>query len=181
MKIETLEMEGAWIINPEVFSDERGFFLESFSLKQFAVHGLPSEFVQDGHSYNKLKNTFRGLHYQAEPRAQSLCVRVVIGSVYDYIVDIRADSPTFGKWTKNLLSAENKKILVMSHGFAHGFLTLMDDTTVLYKMGDFYDKSLEKFISYKDPFVDLDIKNLHNLIISDRDRNAEFFNFGGAI
>jgi len=181
VRVDELELSGAWIINPDVYGDERGFFFESFSAKDFVKHALPSEFVQDGHSFNKHKNTFRGLHYQAEPSVQNLCVRVVGGAIYDYVVDIRVGSATFGKWTKNLLSAENKKILVLSHGFAHGFLTIEDNTTVLYKMSDFYDISSERFLSYRDSFINLDIKDLDDLIISERDKSAGFLNTGGAI
>jgi dTDP-4-dehydrorhamnose 3,5-epimerase len=174
LQINELELKGAWILNSDVYGDDRGFFFESFSAKKFAEYSLPYEFVQDGYSFSKNKNTFRGLHYQVEPSMQSLCVMVVGGAMYDYIVDIRIDSPTFGKWTKNLLSAENKKILVLSHGFAHGFLTIEDNTTVIYKMSDYYDKSSERFLSYKDPMIGLDIRDVNDLIVSDRDKNAKF-------
>ena len=130
---------------------------------------MPSDFTQDAHSYSRYKSTFRGLHYQAKPSAQALCVSVVNGAIYDYIVDLRTKSPTFGKWTKNLLSGDNKKTLVLSQGFAHGFLTLEDDTTVLYKMSALYNKCAERYISYAEPKIGLDIANAKELIISQTD------------
>ncbi len=174
MQVNELELSDSWIVKPDIYSDDRGFFFESFSIKNFAKHGLPHSFVQDAHSFNRNKNTFRGMHYQAKPYAQTLFVTVVSGAIYDYILDLNPKSATFGKWIKNFLSADNKNILVLSHGFAHGFLTLEDNTTVLYKMGEFYNKESERHINYKDRLISLDIADKKDLIVSEKDFTAPF-------
>jgi len=136
------------IIEPDVFKDERGFFYESFNQQKFnEVMGEKITFVQDNHSKSS-KGVLRGLHYQEEPFAQGKLVRVIAGEVFDVAVDIRKESPTYGQWVSEILSAENKKQLWIPEGFAHGFLTLTDSTEFLYKTTNFYNKKFENVIHY---------------------------------
>lgn len=138
------------IIEPKVFGDDRGFFYESFNEKALAEHaGIADRFVQDNHS-RSIKGVLRGLHYQLK-QTQGKLVRVSLGEVYDVAVDIRKSSPTFGNWVGVTLSAENKRMLWVPKGFAHGFLVVSDVAEFLYKTTDFYDPSSEKCISWNDP------------------------------
>ena len=149
MKVTPLKIPEVKLIEPEVFSDERGFFYESFNQKQFndAV-GQEVIFVQDNQSTSK-KGVLRGLHYQEQPLAQGKLVRVIFGEVFDVAVDIRENSATYGQWVAEILSGSNKKQLWIPEGFAHGFLTLTDDTEFLYKTTNFYSKEHERTIHWK--------------------------------
>lgn len=138
----------AYIIEPQVFWDSRGFFMETYSTVEFEKIGIYSNFIQDNHSKSK-KWVLRGLHFQTR-KPQAKLVRVTLGSVYDVIIDLRKDSPTFGKWEWFFLSAENKKILFVPRGFAHGFLTLENDTDFLYNCDDIYDGGYEGGIIWND-------------------------------
>ncbi|WP_379553911.1 dTDP-4-dehydrorhamnose 3,5-epimerase [Qipengyuania sp. DGS5-3] len=137
------------LLEPKVFGDERGFFLESWNARSFAELGIAETFVQDNHS-KSAKGVLRGLHYQLS-RPQGKLVRVIAGSVFDVAVDIRRSSPHFGKWVGAELSAENKHLLWVPPGFAHGFVSLEDGTEFLYKCTDFYDPSDESCIAWNDP------------------------------
>ena len=148
MKVTSLIIPDVKLIEPDVFEDERGFFYESFNQQKFnKAIGENITFVQDNHSKSK-KGVLRGLHYQEAPLAQGKLVRVISGEVFDVAVDIRKDSPTYGQWVSETLSAENKKQLWIPEGFAHGFLTLSDYAEVLYKATRHYSKRHEKVISY---------------------------------
>ena len=138
-KIET-GIEGLYIIEPTVFGDNRGFFLESYNKKEFEEIGITNEFVQDNHSKSK-KGVLRGLHFQTK-HSQGKLVRVIKGSVFDVAVDLRKGSKTFGKWFGVELSAENKKMFFIPENFAHGFLTLEDETEFMYKCTDLYHSTL---------------------------------------
>ena len=149
MKATSLAIPEVILFEPTVFTDERGFFFESFNHKKFEeAVGYSVNFVQDNHS-KSTKGVLRGLHYQLPPMAQGKLVRVTQGEVFDIAVDIRKDSPTFGKWVGEKLSAENKKQLWIPEGFAHGFLTLSDTAEFLYKATNYYAPSLE---GWKDSF-----------------------------
>ncbi|MBB7324318.1 dTDP-4-dehydrorhamnose 3,5-epimerase, partial [Escherichia coli] len=138
MNVIKTEIPDVLIFEPKVFGDERGFFFESFNQKIFEeAVGRKVEFVQDNHS-KSTKGVLRGLHYQLEPYAQGKLVRCVVGEVFDVAVDIRKSSPTFGKCLEVILSADNKKQLWIPEGFAHGFLTLQDDTEIIYKTTNYY-------------------------------------------
>lgn len=137
------------LIEPTVFGDERGFFMETYHKGEFFENGLTMEFVQDNHSKSK-KGVLRGLHFQTQ-HAQGKLVRVIRGSVWDVAVDLREGSPTFGRWEGVLLSAENKKMFYVPEGFAHGFLTLEDETEFVYKCTDYYHPEYEAGIRYDDP------------------------------
>lgn len=155
MKITPLRIPDVKLIEPDVFEDERGFFYESFNQKKFnEAMGQQITFVQDNQSKSK-KGVLRGLHYQEEPHAQGKLVRVVLGEVFDVVVDIRHDSTTFGQWVGETLTSTNKKQLWIPEGFAHGFLTISDQAEVLYKTTMFYSKEYEKNILWNDPTLSI--------------------------
>lgn len=143
-------LSGLFIIEPTVFSDERGFFLESYNQKIFAENGINVSFVQDNHSYS-VKNVLRGLHFQKVPHAQDKLIRVVSGEVFDVAVDIRPDSATFGQFESVILTAENHKVFFIPQGFAHGFCVLSNEADFLYKCSNFYSKGSEGGIIWNDP------------------------------
>lgn len=166
--IET-RFKDAWMIKPSAFSDERGFFLESYSKKTFAEHGIEAEFVQDNHSMSVSKGVLRGLHFQNPPHAQAKLVRATKGSVFDVIVDLRKDSETFGKWQGFELSDKNFLMLFVPRGFAHGFCTLEDNTEFQYKCDNLYEPSAEGGIIWNDP--DLKIAwPVEDPILSEKDK-----------
>lgn len=140
-----------FLIEPDVFEDARGFFTESYNREKFASLGVDVEFVQDNHSYSAAAGTVRGLHYQLEPAAQTKLVRVVQGAIYDVVVDIRRQSPTFGRWVGVILSADNHRQLYVPKGFAHGFCTLVPHTHVMYKVDSYYSPEHDRGIRWDDP------------------------------
>jgi dTDP-4-dehydrorhamnose 3,5-epimerase len=142
------------IIEPKVSADERGFFLESYQKQRFSEAGIPFDFVQDNHSKSQ-QGVLRGLHYQIQ-QPQGKLVRVVAGEIFDVAVDIRKSSPTFGKWVGDFLSAENKKMLWVPPGFAHGFYVTSLTTEVLYKTTDYYAPQWERSILWNDPAINID-------------------------
>ncbi len=154
MKIVSTAIMDLMVIEPVVFNDPRGFFIETWNRKKFAEAGLDPDFVQDNHS-SSVKNTLRGLHYQIE-NSQGKLVRVTLGEVFDVAVDIRRSSPTFGRWVGEILSAENKKMFWIPPGFAHGFLVLSEIAEFQYKCTDFYNPAVERCIIWND--ADLGIK-----------------------
>jgi len=154
MKIVETSFPEVKIFEPAVFGDDRGFFMESWNDRTFAAHGVAAQFVQDNHS-RSARGVLRGLHYQiASP--QGKLVRVVNGAVFDVIVDIRRSSANFGRWDGVLLSAENKRMLWVPPGFAHGFLSLRDDTDFLYKCTQFWSSSDERSLLWSDPALAID-------------------------
>lgn len=171
-KVTKTDIESLVVIEPEVFGDNRGFFMESYSKRDFADAGINVDFVQDNHSKSK-KGVLRGLHFQ-HTVVQGKLVRVVAGSVLDIVVDLRSDSSSFGRWFGVELSAENKKQIYVPEGFAHGFLTLEDNTELLYKCTNYYSPENEGGIIWNDPTVGVDWMlekyNITELIISDKDK-----------
>jgi dTDP-4-dehydrorhamnose 3,5-epimerase len=161
MKFTPTRLPDVVIIEPTVFSDERGWFMESYSAKRFADGlaalglPLPRPFVQDNESMSA-RGVLRGLHYQLPPHPQGKLVRVVQGAALDVAVDIRRGSPTFGQWVGAELNAENRRQLWIPEGFAHGFVALQDDTRFLYKTTDFYAKDCERAIRWDDPAIGID-------------------------
>jgi dTDP-4-dehydrorhamnose 3,5-epimerase len=151
VKIISTALPGVKIIEPRVFGDSRGFFLESWNAKVFAEAGIHSSFVQDNHSLSG-RGTLRGLHYQLQ-QTQGKLVRVVAGEVFDVAVDMRRSSPTFGKWAGVTLSAENKRMLWIPEGFAHGFYVTSERAEFLYKCTDYYDPASEQALLWNDPAV----------------------------
>ncbi|RTL01190.1 MAG: dTDP-4-dehydrorhamnose 3,5-epimerase [Proteobacteria bacterium] len=156
------------LIKPKVFGDERGFFLESYKKSLFHANGITEEFIQDNHSKSS-KGVLRGLHYQLDPKAQGKLVRCVAGAVFDVAVDIRRGSPTFGKWVGFELSAENKHMLWIPAGFAHGFVTLEDNTEFLYKTTGEYAPECDRGIRYDDPEIGIIWPIIDGLLLSDKD------------
>ena len=151
MKVTALSIPDVLLIEPQVFSDDRGFFFESFNQNKFEeAVGHKIHFVQDNHS-KSVMGTLRGLHYQLPPKAQGKLVRVIQGEVFDVVVDIRKASPTFGQWMGEILSADNKKQLWIPEGFAHGFMTLSDTAEFAYKTTNYYASELEQCIAWDDP------------------------------
>lgn len=142
------------ILEPKVFGDERGFFMESWNRRVFAQLGIDFDFMQDNHSRSQ-KGVLRGLHYQIR-QPQGKLVRVISGEVFDVAVDMRKSSPTFGHWTSVVLSAENKRLFWIPPGFAHGFLTLSDSADFLYKATDYYAPEHERSLRWDDPAIGID-------------------------
>jgi dTDP-4-dehydrorhamnose 3,5-epimerase len=170
MKFKALSIPDVILIEPRVFEDPRGFFYESYREDLFFQNGITQKFVQDNHS-RSTKGVLRGLHYQISPRAQAKLVRVVKGEVFDVAVDIRKDSKTFGKYVGELLNENNKRMMYIPLGFAHGYLTLRDHTEFLYKCSDFYSPQPERGILWDDrdiaiswPKIDIDF------ILSEKDK-----------
>jgi dTDP-4-dehydrorhamnose 3,5-epimerase len=153
MRVLPAALPDVLMLEPMMFSDERGFFFESFNQRAFdAAVGQHVEFVQDNHS-RSVRGALRGLHYQLPPQAQGKLVRVVCGSAFDVVVDIRRGSPTFGRWAGVTLDARDRRQLWIPPGFAHGFLALEDDTHFLYKTTAYYDKECERSIVWNDPAI----------------------------
>ena len=157
------------LVKPKVFGDERGFFMESYRKSLFQANGIMLEFIQDNHS-KSAKGVLRGLHYQLDPKAQGKLVRCVSGAVFDVAVDIRRGSPTFGQWFGCELSAENKYMLWIPAGFAHGFVTLEDNTEFLYKTTGEYAPECDRGIKYDDPAIGIEWPQLGELLLSDKDQ-----------
>ncbi|MBO9581954.1 MAG: dTDP-4-dehydrorhamnose 3,5-epimerase [Sphingobium sp.] len=154
MNIIETAIPGLLIIEPRVFGDDRGFFMESWNAKSFAAAGLDLDFVQDNHSRSS-RGVLRGMHYQ-QPGPQGKLVRVTAGAVYDVAVDMRRSSPTFGKWVGVELSAANKRMFWVPEGLAHGFLCLEDGTDFLYKCRGYYDPANEHSLLWNDPDVGIE-------------------------
>lgn len=170
MKILEAKLPGLKIIEPKVFSDHRGWFMETFSDEWFLKTGMAINFVQDNHSLSAFKGTLRGLHYQIKS-AQAKLVRCTRGAIYDVAVDIRKGSPAFGEWFGIELSADNRKQLFIPKGFAHGFITLVDDTEVQYKVDAFYDPHCDRGISWNDPAIGITWPVSLNPILSGKDQS----------
>lgn len=151
-------LEGVVIIEPTVFGDERGYFMETFQAQEFEQAGIPTNFVQDNHSKSR-KGVLRGLHFQKE-HTQGKLVRVISGEVFDVAVDCRPHSKTFGKWEGVLLSAENKRQFYVPAGFAHGFLVLSQEAEFIYKCTDYYDAASEGGILWNDPAIGIEWPSL---------------------
>tara|TARA_B110000438_G_scaffold172012_1_gene164411 strand:- start:474 stop:1022 length:549 start_codon:yes stop_codon:yes gene_type:complete len=173
MKITNINIEGLVIIEPKVFLDDRGYFFESWNSQCFKDLGINEVFVQDNQSLSS-KGVLRGLHFQNPPFAQSKLVRVIKGSVLDVAVDIRLNSPTYGHHFSVILSEQNFKSLFIPKGFAHGFITLEDNTIFSYKCSDAYNKSSEGSLAWDDNMLNIDWK-ISNPIISTKDSNSQMF------
>jgi dTDP-4-dehydrorhamnose 3,5-epimerase len=174
MRIEDIFIPGIKVIYPRVFEDSRGYFYESYNKQSFIDAGITEEFVQSNQSLSE-KGVLRGLHFQIPPFAQSKLVRVIQGSVLDVAVDIRVNSPTYGKHFSIELNASNKTMLYIPVGFAHGFLTLENNTLFSYKCGGFYNKSAESGLMWNDPDINIEW-NIENPILSDKDTQNSLLN-----
>lgn len=173
MHLTHTSLLGLWILEPKVFEDARGWFFESYNEKVFEELGITAKFVQDNVSYSR-KGVLRGLHYQLEPMAQGKLVRVSKGEVFDVSVDIRRGSPTFGKWVGFRLSEQNKKMVWIPPGFAHGFLVLSDTAEFNYKVTNFYSPQYERTLCYNDEQVGIEWPRLDvPLCISEKDQKGQ--------
>lgn len=173
MNVIETKLPGVCIIEPQVFGDHRGWFMESWSQKKMADKGLDVDFVQDNQSFTAKKGTLRGIHFQQYPMAQAKLVRVVRGAVMDVAVDLRKDSPTYKQWVSVELSAENKRQLFIPQGFGHAFLTLTDDVEFVYKCDNLYSRELERSIRYDDPEIGIEW-GIDASVLSDKDVAAPF-------
>ena len=171
MRIVKTAIPDVLILEPNVFGDDRGFFFESFNQQTFEnLTGIKANFVQDNHS-KSAANVLRGLHYQIE-QAQGKLVRVTSGEAFDVSVDIRRQSPTFGKWVGVVLSAENKRQIWIPPGFAHGFIVLQDNTECLYKVTDYYAPQYERCIRWDDPAIGIEWPITQSPILSAKDQQG---------
>jgi dTDP-4-dehydrorhamnose 3,5-epimerase len=178
MQLIKTKLEGVLVLEPKVYGDLRGFFMESYNKEEFEQVGLNHELVQDNHSLSTEAGTIRGLHYQLNPYAQTKIVRVLTGAIYDVVVDIRKGSPTYGEWLGVILTEENKRQLVVPRGFAHGFCTLTKNTQILYKVDQYYSAEHDRGIIWNSAELCIDWP-FSNPVLSDKDekhptlKNAE--------
>jgi dTDP-4-dehydrorhamnose 3,5-epimerase len=170
MKVLESPLNGALVLEPKVFGDARGFFLESYNEQAFAAIGIKEKFVQDNHSCSA-RGVLRGLHYQIQ-KPQGKLIRVVSGEVLDVFLDLRKSSPTFGRWHSARLSGENKLLAWIPAGFAHGFHVLSESAHVLYKTTDFYAPELERTILWNDPDLNIQWENQEEPTLSEKDRQG---------
>ncbi len=157
------------LIEAKIFPDDRGFFMESFKESEFVKNGIDTKFVQDNYSHSS-KGTLRGLHYQKDPKAQAKLVTVLKGEIFDVCVDMRKNSPTYGKWIAEILSEKNHRLLYVPEGFAHGFCVLSDKVDVIYKVNNEYSSENDRGILWNDPDVNIDWP-IQNPILSEKDQN----------
>lgn len=169
MKVTSLKLEGAALIEPIVHGDHRGFFMESYNEALMHEAGVKYDFIQDNQSLSAQPGVLRGLHYQLNPKAQTKLLRVVAGAIYDVIVDIRRNSPTFGQWEGFILSEYNHRQLLVPKGFAHGFCTLVPNTQVMYKVDEYYSPEHDRGILWNDPALGIDWPT-SNPILSEKDQ-----------
>lgn len=174
MKIEKTNFKDLLIIQPNIFTDDRGYFFESFNESRFRVEtGMNLTFVQDNQSMSS-KGVLRGLHFQIPPKSQAKLIQVVKGAVLDVVVDLRSNQPTFGQHFKIILSSENKTQLFVPEGFAHGFCVLEDDTIFAYKCTNYYSKENDRSMLWNDPALSIDWE-IDNPTISEKDQAARHF------
>ena len=171
MKVTETTLQGVYLVEPKVFGDQRGWFMESYSKLKLEQYGLECDFVQDNHSFSAQRGTLRGLHFQRNPHAQAKLVRCVRGEILDVAVDIRQGSPQYLKWVAVKLTADNKKQLFIPQGFAHGFLTLCDDVEVQYKADQYYAPEHDGGIAYDDPDIGVEWGE-GEFVLSEKDRQA---------
>lgn len=162
-------IDGVVLVIPKVFNDDRGFFLEGYKKSDFVANGINVEFNQDNHS-KSTKGVLRGLHYQVAPKGQAKLVRCIRGEILDVAVDIRKDSPTFGKWVAEKLTEENKHMLFIPEGFAHGFVVLSDEAELLYKASNEFSKEHDRGVLWNDPDINIDWGIDFEPILSEKDK-----------
>ncbi|MBG9582141.1 dTDP-4-dehydrorhamnose 3,5-epimerase [Bacillus thuringiensis] len=172
MKVLDTNLLGVKVIEPKVFGDHRGWFMETYSDQVMKEAGIDLQFMQDNQSFSATKGTLRGLHYQLNPKAQTKLVRCTRGSIFDVAVDIRKGSPTYGQWFGIELSAENKKQLLIPKGFAHGFMTLTDDVEVQYKVDELYAPECDRGIIWNDTEVGVEWPMEIKPVLSEKDEKA---------
>ena len=167
------ELDGVLIVEPKVFGDNRGWFMETYSRRDFEDAGITAEFVQDNRSFSSKKGIIRGLHFQRNPMCQAKLLTCLKGEILDVAVDLRKDSPTYKKWISVKLTAENKKQIFIPKGFAHGFLTLTDDVEIMYKCDELYSPECDGGMRFDDPEIGVEW-GVENPILSEKDKNAPY-------
>ena len=170
-KVTKTNIKDVYVIEPTVYSDHRGFFMESYNKKDFLEIGLAFNFIQDNQSLSIEAGVLRGLHFQLFPKAQTKIVRVLSGAIYDVVVDLRKGSPTYKKWQGFILTADNKRQIVVPKGFAHGVLTLVPDTAIMYKVDEYYAPEFDRSLRWNDPELNIDWP-ISKPILSQKDENA---------
>lgn len=168
------KLKGAFVVDPEFTPDDRGFFFRTWCREEFDTHGLNINLAQCSGVFNKKKGTLRGMHWQAAPREEAKLVRVISGGVYDVIADLRPQSATYLQWIAVELSSENRRMLFVPEGFAHGYLTLTDDTELFYQMSEFYSPECARGFRWNDPALAIDWPD-EVRVISERDLNFPDF------
>lgn len=171
--VSETELDGVLIVEPNVFGDNRGWFMETYSRRDFEDAGITAEFVQDNRSFSSKKGIIRGLHFQRNPMCQAKLLTCLKGEILDVAVDLRKDSPTYKKWISVKLTAENKKQIFIPKGFAHGFLTLTDDVEIMYKCDELYSPECDGGIRFDDPEIGVEW-GVENPILSEKDKNAPY-------
>lgn len=171
MKVTELDLPGVLLIEPDVFKDYRGYYMESYSKRTLEKYGINDEFVQDNHLLSLKKGTIRGIHFQNAPYAQSKLLRCTKGKILDVVVDLRKDSLTYKKWISIELDAESKKQIYIPRGFGHACMSLVDDTEVQYKVDNLYYPEYDRAIAWNDPELNIEW-GIKDVIVSEKDKNA---------
>ena len=174
MRMTQAPLPGAHLIDPEIHGDERGFFARVFCSNEFAEHGLSTHFVQINDSLSVTKGTLRGVHYQLSPKGETKVVRCICGALWDVILDLRKESPTFGRWFGAELTEENRCMMYVPKGFGHGFITLTDNVEVLYLVDEFYAPKYERGVRWNDPKFKIGWP-AEPVVMSDKDRGYPDF------
>src|SRR5687768_3908724 len=175
MIFKETKLGGAFVVEPERFEDERGFFARGWSRREFEERGLDARLVETNISFNRRRGTLRGMHFQSAPRAQAKLVRCTRGAIYDVVVDLRPESPTFKRWVGVELSADNRLMLFVPEGLAHGFQTLADETEVFYQMSEYYAPETAGGVRWDDPAFGIEWPDAPARIINERDANYPDF------
>lgn len=170
MNFKETKLGGAFVIDLEIFKDDRGFFARAWCRREFEAHGLIGKLIQSNISFNRKAGTLRGMHYQIAPHEEAKLVRCTKGAIYDVIIDLRPHSPTYQEWVAVELSADNYKMVYVPEGFAHGYQTLVDDTEVFYHVTEFYAPAAERGVRFDDPAFEITWP-MDVVLISSKDRN----------
>jgi dTDP-4-dehydrorhamnose 3,5-epimerase len=181
LEVKRLDLPEILVVVPKRFGDNRGYFVESYNKQTLSGAGINADFVQDNHSFSVDSGTIRGLHFQVAPKVQAKLVRVLRGSIFDVVVDVRKSSPDFGKWTSAILTAERGEQIFIPAGFAHGFCTLEPNTEVLYKVSDFYSPEHEYGIRWDDPAIGIRWPVTSPPVLSVKDAKNPLLNDGPAM
>jgi dTDP-4-dehydrorhamnose 3,5-epimerase len=173
MKFIEMELKGAFVVEPELLQDERGFFARTWSQDEFASQGLNAKLVQCNSSFNRQRGTLRGMHFQIAPHEETKLVRCTAGAIYDVIIDLRPDSPTWRRWLGVELTSRNRRMVYVPQGFAHGFQTLEDDTEIFYQVSEYYHPESACVVRWDDPAFGINWP-LPISVMSERDRSHPF-------
>jgi dTDP-4-dehydrorhamnose 3,5-epimerase len=176
MQVQAAKIRGVLLLTPRYVKDARGYFVETYNARAACDAGLTAEFVQDNQALSLRRGTVRALHFQVPPKAQAKLVRVLRGSIYDVAVDLRAGSPSYGRWVAATLTAQGGEQIFVPRGFAHGYCTLEDDSEIAYKVDDYYAPECERGLAWGDPALNIDWPvSLADAVLSDKDRKLSGF------